>query len=196
MDLIYTNPLWVDQGVLHAYNLDLSFGVDLNENDFEITLGKTEPILEDGAIIFIDGSEYGGIVGGMRSNSAESTRVHLGRTWHGILNDKVIAPDPGADYFTVDGDAHEIIADLIARLGLGKLFRARSGDSGIFINKYKFARYVRAYDGLRAMLQSASAKLKMSWSGTMLELYAETIVDYTDRPVDGDEAVLSASAAR
>lgn len=191
MDLIYTNAKRVDQGVLLAHSLDLSFGTDENENDFEITLGKSEPVLEDEAIIYIEGTEYGGMVGGMRSSSTDEVRTHIGRTWHGILNDKVIEPDPGADYLIVEGEANEVMGALIDRLGLGELFKARSTSSGIYIRKYQFARYVRGYDGFRVMLSSASAKLKMAWSGTYLELYAEPVVDYTDQPVDGDEAALT-----
>ena len=97
MDLIYTNAQRVDLGILLTYALDLSFGIDEAENDFELTLGKTEPLLEDGSVIYRDGTEYGGIVGGMRSNSTDQTRVHLGRTWHGILNGKVISGVCNAD---------------------------------------------------------------------------------------------------
>lgn len=191
MDLIYTNAGRVDQGILLTYALDLSFGIDEAENDFELTLGKTEPHLEDGSVIYMDGTEYGGIVGGMRSNSTDQTRTHLGRTWHGILNSKVISPDPGADYLTVTGDANDLLGQMIARMGLSGLFVARSVKAGISITGYQFARYVKGYNGLRAMLASAGAKLKMTWSGTALELYAEPIVDFTDRPVDGDEAILT-----
>lgn len=191
MDLIYTNAKRVDLGVLLAHALDLSFGTDENENDFELTLGKSEPVLEDGALIYIEGTEYGGMVGGMRSISTDDVRTHLGRTWHGIINGKVIEPDPGADYLVVSGEANALIGEIIDRLGLGGLFKARTASSGINIKRYQFARYVYAYDGLRAMLGSAGAKLKMAWTGTFMELYAEPIVDYTDRPVDGDEAALT-----
>lgn len=191
MDLIYTNAKRVDIGVLTAHFLDLSFGTDENENDFELTLGKSEPILEDGSIIYIEGTEYGGMVGGMRTSSADEVRTHKGRTWHGIINDKVICPDPGADYLIVEGEANALIGEMIARLGLGGLFKARTTSSGIYIKRYQFARYVRGYDGLRAMLASASGKLKMAWSGTSMELYAEHVVDYTNKPVDGDEADLT-----
>ena len=191
MDLIYTNSKRVELGVLRAHSLDLSFGTDENENDFELTLGKSEPVLEDGAAIYFDGTEYGGIVSGMRSSSTDEVRTHLGRTWHGIVNDKVIRPDPGADYLIVSGEANEVIGGLIDRLGLGELFKARAASSGITIKKYQFPRYVRGYDGIREMLSSVSAKLKMAWSGTVLEMYAEPVVDYADQPVDGDEAALT-----
>lgn len=190
MDLIYTNAQRVDLGVLQAYTLDLSFGADDGENDFELVLGKSEPALEDGAIIYIEGTEYGGIVGGMKSNSTEEIRTSIGRTWHGVLNSKVIEPDPGADYLTISGDANECLALMVDRLGLSALFVVETALSGITINSYKFARYIKGYDGLMAMLESAGAKLKMVWSDALVKLYAEPIVDYTDAPIDSDEAVL------
>lgn len=191
MDLIYTNPQRVELGVLLSYGLDLSFGMDENENDFELTLGKSEPLLEDGAIIYMEGTEYGGIVGGMKSSSSEETRISIGRTWHGVLNSKIIQPDPGQDYLVATGDANEILAAIIQRLGLSGLFSAPAGASGVRINGYRFHRYVKAYDGLRAMLASGGGKLRIRWTGSSVQLYAEPIVDYTSRPVDGDEAILT-----
>lgn len=191
MDLIYTNSRRVDQGVLSAYQLDLSYGTDENENDFELVLGKSEPMLEDNSVIYIDGTEYGGIIGGMKSDSALETRTHIGRTWHGVLNSKVIQPDPGADYFVVTGEAHEVLAAIIARLDLTALFTASPEVSDVVIESYQFYRYCKGYDGIRDMLAEFGAKLKMRWSGSRVELYAEPVVDYTDRPVDGDEASLA-----
>lgn len=190
MDLIYTNAQRVDLGVLQAYTLDLSFGADNNENDFEVILGKSEPALDDGAFIYIDGTEYGGIIGGMKSNSTDEIRTNIGRTWHGVLNSKVIEPDPGADYFTISGDANECLAVIIDRLGLSALFTAKKELSGIVVKSYKFARYVKGYDGLRAMLASAGAKLKMVFASASVRIYAEPIVDYTDTPIDSDDAFL------
>lgn len=191
MDLIYTNPQRVEMGVLLSYGLDLSFGVDENENDFELTLGKSEPVLEDGGIVYIEGTEYGGIVGGMKSSSSEETRVSIGRTWHGVLNSKVIQPDAGQDYLIMSGDANDVLAVLIPRLGLSGLFKAATARSGIIIKSYQFNRYVKGYDGIRAMLASGGGKLKIRWVDAVVELYAEPVVDYTDRPVDGDEAMLT-----
>ena len=191
MDLTYTNAQGVDLGVLTAYELDLSYGADENENNFEIMLGKFEPVLEDGAFIYIEGSEYGGIVGGMKSDTAHETRTSTGRTWHGVLESKVIQPDPGADYYTVNGEAHEVLRALIDRLGLSELFSVRSAASGVYIQPYQFARYIKAYRGIRAMLSQNGAKLKMLWINGRVELFAEPVVDYTTLPVDGDEAALS-----
>lgn len=191
MDLIYTNADKVDQGVLAAYTLDLVYGEGAGDNNFEITLGKNEPLLDSGALIYIDGTEYGGMVDALRSGSNSDTRVSLGRTWHGILDSKVIEPDAGEDYFTVSGDANTILAQLVARLGLGDLFTVPASSSGITVEAYSFERYVKAYAGIRAMLSGYNAKPRIRWIGTMVELTAEPIMDYTDRPVDGDEAVVT-----
>ena len=191
MDLIFTNAKKVDQGVLLAYSLDLSFGEDVNENDFELTIGSTETMLEDNSVIYIEGTEYGGIVDGMKSNTDSETLTHIGRTWHGILNSKVIQPDEGTDHLIVSGDANVVVAFLIARLGLSGLFVAAENLSGINIAGYKFSRFCKGYDGIRTMLAANGAKLKIRWEKRSVVISAEPIADYTDSPVDGDVAPLT-----
>ena len=189
MDLIFTNAKRVDQGVLSAYAFDLSFGV--SENDFEVTIGTNETKLEDGSFLYMEGTEYGGIVDGLKASTHSETTTHKGRTWHGILNSKVIQPDTGKSHLVVSGDANEVLSFLIARVGLSALFVASEELSGIHISGYKFNRYCKCYDGIRAMLAEAGAKLKISWQNRVVVLSAEPIVDYSDYPVDGDIATLS-----
>lgn len=194
MDLIYTDSKRVDQGVLTAYSFDLSFGE--SENDFEITLGSNEPALEFGAFVYIEGTEYGGIVDGIKTSTNANTITYSGRTWHGILNSKVIEPDSGADYFVVSGDANSILASVIEKLGLASLFSAAESSSGIEISQYKFNRYCMGYSGLMAMLSANNAKLKITWEDRAVQLSAVPIVDYTEAPVDGDIATLTVEQHR
>lgn len=189
MDLIYTNAKRVDQGILSAYAFDLSFGA--SENDFEMTLGANEAVLEFGAFAYMEGTEYGGIVDGLKTSTNGETITYSGRTWHGMLNSKVIQPDTGEDYLVVSGDANEIIAALIARLGLSGLFVAAEELSGVSISGYQFNRYCKGYDGIRAMLAASGAKLKIAWQNRSVMLSAEPIADYTESPIDGDIATLT-----
>lgn len=189
MDLIYTNAKRVDQGVLTAYAFDLSYGAD--ENDFELVIGSDDATLESGAFIYMEGTEYGGMVDGMKSSTNGSTITHTGRTWHGIMNSKIIQPDPGEDYLTVSGDANTVLAMLIARLGLSGLFVVDEKLSGVNIPGHQFPRYCKGYDGIRTMLTASNAKLKIAWEGRVVHLSAEPIVDYTESPVDGDIATLT-----
>lgn len=189
MDLIYTNANGVDQGVLKTHAFDLSFGS--SENDFELILGSDEPILEYGAFSYIEGTEYGGMVGSMKTSTDGDTITYKGRTWHGILNSKVIEPDTGESHLVVSGDANEVLQMLITRIGLSELFVAADKLSGINITGYKLHRYCKAYDGIMTMLAKHGAKLKISWEGRCVLLSAEPIADYTESPVDGDMAPLT-----
>lgn len=188
MDLIYTNRKGIEQGVLQSYSLDLSFGAA--ENNFELTVDKSEPILENGAYIHIEGTEYGGIVGGQKYDSELRTRTTTGRTWHGVLNSKVLEPNAGADYLIVSGDSVTVLTALISRLGLSKLFTAAKDHGSITVKRYQFARYCKGYDGIRAMLKASSAKLRMHWNDGKVHVWAEPLTDYTESPIDGDDAVI------
>ena len=190
MDLIYTNAERIDQGVLSAYTLDLSFGSDESENDFELALGNNEPALVDDAVIYFEDTEYGGIIDGLKTNSESETRTYVGRTWHGILNNKVIQPDSGEDYLVVSGDANSILDFLVVRLGLSGLFRAANYSSGINIDRYQFHRYCMGYDGIRAMLADNGAKLMIRWDEGSVILYAQAIVNDADSTLDNDVAHL------
>ena len=189
MDLIYTDAERIDQGTLSAYAFDLSFGAE--ENDFEITLGADEPALAYGACVYIEGTEYGGIVGVRKSGTNSETVTTQGRTWHGILNSKVIQPDSGESHLVVEGDANEVLALLIARLGLSGLFVAENELSGVNIPGHQFPRYCKGYDGIRAMLAAYGAKLKIAWKDRAVRLSAKPVVDYTENPIDGDIATLT-----
>lgn len=189
MDLIFTNSESEDQGVLTTHSFDLSYGAA--ENDFELTIGANEPTLETGACIFIEGTEYGGMIGGIKVSTYGETITYKGRTWHGIMNSKVIEPENGEDYFTVSGDANEVLSVLIARMGLSELFVATENPSGVNISDYKFHRYCKGYDGVADMLADNGGKLKIAWKDRAVHLSAEPIADYTESPVDGDIATLT-----
>ena len=189
MDLIYTNANRVDQGVLPSHSFDLSYGA--GENDFELTLGHGEAALEQGAYIYMEGTEYGGVVGAMKTSTDGQYITYNGRTWHGIINSKVIEPDPGEDYLVVSGDANELLAFLIARLGLSDLFVVSGEHSGITINRYKFHRYCKGYDGVRDMLGDNGAKLLITWQDCAVTLSAKPVVDYTADPLDSDSVSLT-----
>lgn len=188
MDLIYTDAQKADQGVLHTHFFDLSYGQ--SENDFELSISANDEPLEMGSYIYMEGTEYGGIVGGLRVSTADDTITHTGRTWHGILNSKIIEPDSGESHLIASGDANRVLEMLVDRLGLAELFSVSPATSGVMINRYQFYRYCKAYDGIRAMLADNGAKLKIAWQNRSVVLWAEPIVDYTRDPVDNDMATV------
>ena len=185
MDLIYANSERKDLGIVRAYNFDLAFGSD--ENNFELKIDTDNHCCEAGYYVYIEGTEYGGIIDAVASDTAAEEVTYTGRTWHGILNSKVLCPDAGQDYLTLNGNANTVLSTLISRMGLTSIFAASSDASDLTISSYKMERYITGYDGIRKMLNSVNGKLVMSYNGTKVILSAVPIVDYTaDGVFDSD----------
>lgn len=184
MDLIYTNKDREDVGVLQDYTLDLAFGSD--ENDFELTVDVTNHCCDEDCLVYIENTEYGGIIDGVKVVTKDDKLVYKGRTWHGILASKVIEPTSGVAYLTVSGDANTVIGELLYKISI-PIFKASTESSGITIEDYQFDRYIDAYSGLTKMLASVSAKLKFEVKDGKVVLSAVPIVDYTqDEQFDSD----------
>lgn len=185
MDLIYADSNREDIGILHDYTFDLAYGVD--ENDFELTVTTDNNVCSDDYFVYIENTEYGGIVDSIEVNTEQKTIKYKGRTFHGILDKKIIMPNSGADYYTVSGDLNTIIAGLITRYSLSGLFKA-STNKTINISSYNFNRYVSVYEGLRKMLASVNYKLALTFKDGFVELSAVPISVYgEDEGLDSDQ---------
>ena len=195
MDLNYTDAARTDLGVIPTYELDLAFGED--ENDFSLKLPLSAAnLLTSGSFIFmsdgITGTEYGGMVTGVDVNSENDFLERTGKTFHGLLDDKVIRPAAGNDYYVVSGDANTVIAQIISDFDLGDTFRAAPGSSGLSFSSYKFSRYCTAYQGLKRALDDIGGKLKMSYQNGYVTLSAVPLVDYTlSEQWDSDQMALN-----
>lgn len=186
MDLIYMNSAKEDIGVMRDFTLDLAFGSD--ENDFECKIVRSNHCCESGFYLYYEGTEYGGIVDDIGVDTDNDEIIYYGRTWHGLLNSKVLEPDSGQDYLILSGEANNVLDVLIDRMGLSALFVASDEDSGITISNYQMNRYVYGYDGIRKMLKAAGAKLNISFKEGFVELSAKPIVDYSkDEQFDTDQ---------
>lgn len=184
-DLVYANAQMEDIGVLLDYTLDLAVGSD--ENDFELTVDAARHVCQAGYFIYIEGTEYGGVVDAIRVRTAEKEITYKGRTWQGILASKVLEPDAGEDYLTVSGEANAVIGGLLARMGLSGLFEASVEASGLEVRGYKMNRYANGYEGLVKMLAAAGGKLKFVFRGRKVVLSAAPAVDYSkDGQFDSD----------
>lgn len=186
MDLIYTNANREDVGVMMGYAFDLAFGTD--ENDFECKIQSSLHCCEAGSYLYIEGTEYGGIVDEIGTDTSTGEVTYYGRTWHGILNSKVLQPDSGEDYLKVSGEANSVIGELIDRMGLSELFQANPNDSELTIKTYKMNRYIKGCDGIRKMLKTVDAKLLVSYQDKKVVLSAVPKHDYSvDKEFDSDQ---------
>lgn len=174
--LIYTNKSHVDVGAIQSFEMDLAFGAD--EQDFEIAFSKPE--LTGGELLYIDGTEYGGIIDSVTHSTETDNAIYKGRTWHGMLAGKIVKPASGQNYYTLSGDANTCIASLLTKVGLSSVLTAKSTSSGITVSSYQFDRFCNAYDGLLKMLASANAILRIERHDGITELWAESRVTITD----------------
>ena len=173
MDLIYTTSDMVDIGVLLDYQFDLAFGQD--ENDFECIVATAEHCCDAGYYLHIEGTEYGGIVDSIAVDTEDDTVTYSGRTWHGMLESKIILPlqsgeassgsvtvkteaSDGASlvdkYLVISGDANRCIQFILNRVGLSNLFTTPTEDAGVSVSGYQFNRYTDAYSGLMKTIPS------------------------------------------
>ncbi|MBU9069977.1 siphovirus ReqiPepy6 Gp37-like family protein [Bifidobacterium longum] len=187
VELIITDSNHVDARSAADYTLDCAWGKE--ENDFELVVSGASTI-DAGAYIYIDGSECGGVVDAMEDQLAAgvSTLTYSGRTWHGMLANKILEPDKGKDYLTVSGTASTVIGSLISRVGLDSVFDAvvppdGSGDPSI--KQYQFDRYVDAYTGLRKMCAANGLKLRLAYTSGQVNIWAEPVAHYGDS-IDSD----------
>ena len=119
MDLIYAdivNGIVIDRGVLTNYSYDLSYGV--NDNDFQLMLSIKGTRLKEDQLVYIPGTEYGGIIDSIKVDTATQMLTYSGRTWHGILESKILYPEPGKDYMYVCGEANSVLATLLERMNI------------------------------------------------------------------------------
>lgn len=206
MDLIYTNAQREDLGVLLDYEMDLAFGAD--ENNFECTVSDAAHCCEAGSCLYIEGTEYGGVVDAIQIKSASKEVVYSGRTWHGILGSKIILPLQEGEstsegvtiketdssgtslverYLIISGDVHDCLRFIVSRIGLEGTFTVSDAASGVAINQHQFKRFTDAYSGIVRMLSSVGLKLKVQYTRGMVNLSAVAIYDYSeDEQFDSD----------
>lgn len=183
MDLIYTDSNLLDLGILKDYDLDLEIGT---ENDFQITTTLDNNVIPMNSIFYFENTEYGGKITKLKVDTGNNKLYYGGRTFYGMLCDKVIAPNAGQNYYIVSGDANSIISTLMNRFGLSDLFSASTGTSGFTFTNYKFDRYINCYKGLCKMLKTKNAKLRARFEDRKVVLSAVSIEDYSDKEFSSD----------
>lgn len=177
MDIEYTDTNWVKEGSLKFYNCDLELG---GANDFEIGVNIKNDCMSEGSLWYVSDTEYGGIVDKITINTEKEIVSYHGRSWRGVLQNKVIRPKKGQDYYIVSGDIHDILHTVIADIDLYDLFHVPESRTGINIT-YQFDRYCNAYEGITKMLAKQNMKLQISMIKDSLTIEAVPISDLSEK---------------
>lgn len=206
MDLIYMNSEMVDQGVLQDFEMDLAFGA--NENNFECKIPSSMHCCDAGYYLYIEGTEYGGTVDTIEVVSETQEVIYYGRTWHGILESKVIMPLKSGEssaggvtiktadskgvsyvdrYLVISGEANACIQFIVNRLGLSSLFKASETESGASVSNFRFDRFTDGYNGIVKMLNSVGMRMAVEYRDEKVILSALAQYNYaSDEEFDPD----------
>ena len=165
MELIYVRTKingTIDSGYLKNYAavFDVTKDLEYVTNNFEVEMELPEDPddlfwSENGVstILYVEGTEYGGLIDGSVISVSENTIKYTGRTWRGCLSQWVIEPPSGQDYKTVSGNLATIIR------GLPKGDYITVADTTYTTGSYNFQRYVTTFEGVAQLLEHVNPSL-------------------------------------
>lgn len=166
--------------------LNVGLDIDLNgTRDFEVSVHRNAwgSEFEYGGYVFQPGTEIGGRIGRIYTDTALDIIRVCGLTWRGMLNGKVIEPPPGQNYKIVNGELNTVLKSLIEPEFDG-LFVVSEEDTGVTVSNYQFERYTDLLSGIEKMLQSMNYRIHITYMEKSKELgyvlvEAVPIVDYS-----------------
>ena len=180
-ELILADSTGTELGFLHFKSYD--FEVGREENSFEIKFSRDEyqPV-EDGSLIYIPDTEYGGVVRSMKTKTSEGIIRRGGLTWRGRLQKSIISPPSGQDYATDSGELNAIVKARVEE-ALPGLFVGVTEDTGVTVSGYQYDRYCTLEEGLTKLLKSRGYRLELRYDQALkaVVVSAVPIVDYSRR---------------
>ena len=180
-ELILADSTGTELGFLHFKSYD--FEVGREENSFEIKFSRDEyQQIDDGSLIYIPDTEYGGVVGSLKTKTAEGIICRGGYTWRGMLQNKIICPPAGQDYATDSGELNAIVKARV-EAALPGLFVGVTEDTGVTASGYQYDRYCMLEEGLTKLLKAYGYRLELRYDQALkaVVVSAVPIVDYSQR---------------
>lgn len=164
------------------YVLDAAWGADENSFELKVATGWAPP---EGGWVWVDGTELGGVADSYSTTTrrgSSGVAVVSGRTWHGVLAGKVLAPGPGESHVTLPAQpAHEALSALISRLGLSGEFAAPESESPVArVAAHRFDRFCDGYAAARDLLESNGLRLSVRMGERRVLLGAVPARDISD----------------
>ena len=174
--------------VMPVMDAEIDIAIGSDENDYEIKIRRDlwDERYVYGNIFYIKNTEFGGIIGRKKINTAEDTISLYGRTWRGKLDKKIIRPPAGQDYRKVSGELNTVLNTLVTEQ-FNDYFVVSQNDTGVSVTNYQFDRYCTLLAGIVKMLKSVGYKLHIEYiqqergQPGYVELSAVPIVDYSER---------------
>lgn len=177
MDLMLINTEGEQSGYVKNFYLDMEVG---DGNTFVITVPKGSD-LTYGCMIAEAGTEFGGIISSIETNTSDNTVTWGGRTFRGMFEKRIIRPlkEGVDDYRTASGNVATIINAFLAEFGLNSLFVC---DATEYKVTYQFERYVTFLHGMNRMLETIGCIPTFQYDDkdNMVHIIVKESTDYSD----------------
>ena len=165
------------------YDAQIHHNCELADNTFSLSMSvgawQAEKIMR-GDYVYIDNSEFGGIVRSVNKNTNNDTVTIKGALWRALLAMRIITPPSGQAYkvFT-DTELNTIIADIIGN-DYVNLFQVSSDSTGA-TTSYQF-RYQTKLSGLSKALLQAGYTLSCVYDASVqrVKVRARHCADYSE----------------
>lgn len=146
-----------------------------SENDFEIGIPVSlydSEIYEKGHYIYCDGTEYGGRIEGIKSDTSDGVVKIYGETFRGMLKDKVVEPPTGEAYLYVSGDLTNCLKALLGGQ-YTDVFKVSDDLTGVSVSNYKVNRYDYILNAMESLLESKGYRLDISVVNEETQFFVE-----------------------
>lgn len=184
--LIHADGNRAEVGVItnfSAYDAQIHHNCDLADNTFslEMSVGawQADKIMR-GDFVYIDKSEFGGIVRSVTKNTTADTVTIKGTLWRALLAMRIITPPAGQAYKVYENvELNEMIADVIGN-DYVNLFQVPDTSTGA-TTSFQF-RYQTKLAGLSKALLQAGYTLSCIYDATVQRVIvrARRCVDYSE----------------
>lgn len=183
MELILANKNLNDIRRIFDYEIDVDLG---DNNTFELKISRSDYIddFTFGNVIYSKGTEYGGIIGQINTQTSLDTISIVGYTWRGMIDKKIIKPTQGESHRIISGELNSILKILIEEQ-FDSVFEVSDINTGVTISNFQFDRYCTLLSGIKKMLKSVGYKLKIIYNQKErgnpggVQISATKIIDYS-----------------
>lgn len=149
--------------VRESVTMDLDIG---DTDDFEMTMSQEQWSREKywyGTRLFIPGTEYGGLIEDISSDTSSKEIVLRGSTWRGLLKKKVVQPPSGQTNLILNGELNHVLAELLEDRFDGLLVVPET-DTGITVKNWAVDRYVTLHDAMQKLADAYGCRLQIQYA--------------------------------
>lgn len=160
MAIVYTNRNREMQNFLVGSSLDVELG---ENNDIQLSMAIEDyGVVSNGCFVFdYEMPQFGGRLDKVAVDTNSQSVTWTGKSFSGILSEKVIVPPVGEAYLTIQGSFGHVINELLSRTGLDDVFYTDLSDVSSGGETYKINRYVTVLSALESIAKSIDFSLKM-----------------------------------